>query len=144
MDVFGRTLQFGEWCNRLAAGIGIGVIDFNGFSPSNNRIEGNTARGNRVDLLFRVGDNSSADGNCFTGNSFSVSSPERIESVMPCGKPAGALPRVPADGPPPPPDVDYRILPAPPPQVTMPAAGMTRPAGTAPFTAPDLTAVSLP
>ena len=123
---------------------GIGVIDFNGFSPSNNRIEGNTARGNRVDLLFRVGDNSSADGNCFAGNSFSVSSPERIESVMPCGEPAAALPRVPADGPPPPPDVDYRTLPAPPPQVTMPAAGMARPAGTAPFTAPDLTTVTLP
>lgn len=124
--------------------VGIGVIDFNGFSPSNNRVEGNTARGNRVDLLFRVGDNSSAGGNCFAGNTFSASSPERIESVMPCGKPAGALPRVQGNGPQPPPDVDYRALPAPPPQATMPASDMARPAGTAPFVAPDLAAISLP
>ena len=123
---------------------GIGVIDFNGFSPSNNRVEGNTAAGNGIDLLFRVGDNTTADGNCFSGNTFTVSLPERIEAVMPCTGAGGPLSRVRDSAPVPPPDVDYRSLPVPPPQATMPGSEKTRPAGTKPFVAPDLSTIVMP
>jgi hypothetical protein len=123
---------------------GIGIIDFNGFVPTGNRIEGNISRDNAVDLLFRVGENSSAGGNCFSGNTFSVSLPDRIESVMPCSTATAALSPVTGGSPVPPPDVDYRTVRIPPPQSTMPDTAKSRPAGTAPFVVPDLTTIRLP
>lgn len=123
---------------------GIGIIDFNGFVPTGNRVEKNISRGNSVDLLFRVGDNSSTGGNCFADNTFAVSLPASIETAMPCG--GGSLPLVPVpDGSPvPPPDVDYRGVRVPPAQPTMPPAAKSRPAGISQFVRPDLASVPLP
>jgi hypothetical protein len=123
---------------------GIGIIDFNGFTPTGNRVEKNVSRGNSVDLLFRVGDNSSSGGNCFAGNTFTVSLPASIETAMPCGSGTGSLVSVPDGSPVPPPDVDYRDVRVPPSQASMPSTAMSRPAGIMPFVRPDLASVPLP
>ncbi|MFM8794668.1 MAG: nitrous oxide reductase family maturation protein NosD [Acidimicrobiales bacterium] len=123
---------------------GIAVIDFNRFTPLGNRIENNTLSGNRTDLMYRVTGDTTGGGNCFTGNTFAVSAPADIETVLACGGTPGKVPSPDVKQPVPPPDVDHRNVAVPPAQENMPADGFDRPAGTAPFVRPDLTSITLP
>lgn len=103
---------------------GIGVYTLGRYQPSGNRIEGNVATGNGVDLVFAPVGTADAAANCFVGNTFGTSLPRRIERVLPCGRPS-ALARFPAPPRTPvPPGVDYTSIPAPPPQPQMPASAM--------------------
>jgi len=124
--------------------MGIGIIDFNSFVPIDNRIEGNSVTMNSRDLVYAVRGSTSAEGNCFSRNVHETSVPEMIERLLPCdGQPTALTPYV-LSSPTPPPDVDYRKISAPPAQQSMPATAMSRPAGTAAFTAPDVSGIALP
>jgi hypothetical protein len=102
---------------------GILLTDLGRFPPQGNRVEGNVLAGNRIDLAFVVvGNPAPATGNCFTGNTYSTSTPESIEARIPCtgvgsGGPSLSVPALGAPGGP-----DFRTLPAPPSQPNMPAA----------------------
>lgn len=108
---------------------GIGVYTLGRYQPNGNRIEGNVARGNGVDLAYAPHGQQDAAGNCFTGNIFTTSMPKRIERLLPCDGPARrfATPQPPRT--PVPPGVDYFDMAAPPPQPTMPAAAMATTGG---------------
>jgi hypothetical protein len=124
--------------------MGIGVISMSKFLPENNRIEGNVLADNGVDLLYAPDGAREAAGNCFIGNTFVVSSPENIETVLPCeGKPTlAAIPKFLAppggDGP------DYRDIPPPGSQTTMPTAAFATIGGSGDVPVVDLGAVRVP
>ncbi len=109
--------------NRVTGHDGGGILltDLGRFPPQGNRVEGNVLAGNRVDLAFVVtGDAAGASGNCFAGNTFASSTPDSIETRVPCagfgsGGPSPSL--APLDAPAGP---DFRTLPAPPSQPNMP------------------------
>ncbi len=110
--------------------VGIAVADLNEFQPVGNRIEGNVLDGNGVDLAMYLGASTrvEAAGNCFAGNTFATSSPAGIERVLPCTGAATAFTGEAARfRPAPPPDVDYRTIPAPPDQPQMPDAATAPP-----------------
>jgi hypothetical protein len=124
---------------------GIGVMTLGRYQPSGNRVEGNVAEGNGVDLVFAPVGTKDTAGNCFAGNTFGTSLPKRIEQLLPCGTPARAFriprpPRTPA-----PPGIDYLDVAPPPAQPTMPTSAMatTGGAGKVPPVI-DLNAVQVP
>ncbi len=110
---------------------GIAVSDLNEFRPEGNRVEGNVVEGNGVDLAMYLQSSArvEAAGNCFAGNTFASASPASIETVLPCdGGAASAFDGEPARfRPAPPPEVDYRTIPAPPAQPQMPDAATAPP-----------------
>jgi Right handed beta helix region len=115
---------------------GIGLVSLNQFDPIGNRIEGNVLTDNGVDLYYelRPGDVATFD-NCFAFNEFATSLPEDIETVLSCDKEPGPfVPQavVPPDAPP---NVDYRKIPLPPAQTSMPGDVTVIP--DAPATAPE-------
>ncbi len=124
--------------------MGIGVVSMNEYLPENNRIEENVLADNGVDLLYAPKGARDAAGNCFTGNTFTVSSPEAIETVMPCDG-SSTLAKVPdftvpagGDGP------DYRDIPAPGSQTTMPTDAFTATGGAGEVPLVDLAAIRVP
>jgi hypothetical protein len=66
---------------------GIAISDLNEFKPSGNRVEGNVVEGNEVDLAMylAVAGETEPNENCFAANTFASSSPNSIETVLPCG-----------------------------------------------------------
>ena len=111
--------------NRVEGNGGAGIIltDLDDYPPENNRVEGNLLADNGADLAWSVPAGARAAGNCFTGNTFATSLPADIEKVLPCdgSAPAAGTPesfRSPAA----PPDANYKTLPAPPAQPSMPDA----------------------
>lgn len=125
---------------------GILVTDLETFGPENNRVEGNVVERNGLDLVYAPAVGTGPAGNCFVGNAFGSSSPERIEAALPCDGAVGA------GGPFPRPafttvatGADYRSMPAPPAQPTMPDPA-TAPYAPVPAAAPvvDLAAVTVP
>ena len=123
---------------------GIELLKMNDYAPENNRIEGNVLSGNGIDLLFAVAGSRGAGGNCFAGNDFGSSVPADIESLMPCdgasrefSMPDG--PRTVA-----PPRVDYRKIPAPSKQESMPASAVRPTAGAGEVPAIDIDAIKVP
>lgn len=96
---------------------GIAVMPLNSYRPENNVVRDNVLSDNGMDLVY-VGEG--GDGNCFVGNSYARSTPNSIESVLPCGSsrvlesPAQIQPASAPIGP------DYRTLAPPPAQTTMP------------------------
>jgi parallel beta-helix repeat protein len=100
--------------------VGIVVLDSPDFTAERNRVERNHLRGNRLDLALRSGSGRSAE-NCFTGNRPATTSPDGLERGTACGSSLpvvpGRLPRLRV-----PPQVDYRTVPAPRPQRSMPDA----------------------
>ncbi len=128
---------------------GIALTDFNTYKPSGNLVTDNVLENNGTDLFFAstAGDASlDAAGNCFARNSFATSLPEAIETVLPCDKPAtGAIATGPIRLQTPPPDVDYRTVPVPAPQPTMPDAS-TAPRTPVSRAVPvvDLTSITVP
>lgn len=124
---------------------GIGVMTLGRYQPNGNRIEGNVAEGNGVDLVFAPVGTRDTAGNCFIGNTFGTSLPRRIDQVLPCGKPARLTriptpPRTPA-----PPGIDYLDVEPPPAQPTMPASAMAKVGGAGKVPpVVDLDAVTVP
>jgi hypothetical protein len=132
--------------NRVSGhpGFGIGVVALGPYEPGANRIEGNVLTANAIDLLYLPGAGVVTTlGNCFVDNDFTTSSPDGIEAAMPCSGDDTAVTVDAVTLPEAPPRVDYRDVPFPGPQSTMPdplapAAAVTG----APVV--DLDAVSLP
>ena len=129
---FGIAVNGGErnqvFKNRIVGNTaaGIALTDFNTYKPTGNVVTDNVLVGNGTDLFFAstAGDPSlDAAGNCFARNAFSTSLPDAIETVLSCDKPAsGAIKTGTFRVQNPPPDVDYRTVPAPGLQPTMPNA----------------------
>ncbi len=115
---------------------GIAITDLNGYQPSGNVVDGNVLIANGTDLAYAGSSGATALAsrkNCFEGNTFSSSLPTSIEQSMAC--PGADIPVVSGPLPlqTPPPNVDYRKVKPPPPQVPMPGA-----AGAPVLTATDL------
>jgi hypothetical protein len=101
------------------------------FKPENNTVKENTATGNTYDLVYvTVNYASKPFGNCFEGNTFMLSFPANIETLMPCQKGVdtdlGDLSGILAKITPAPPNVDYKTVPAPPAQPSMPNAATAK------------------
>ena len=70
--------------------IGIALVENADFLPSNNTFENNISRDNGVPFGFDIGyiisgrPDVMSMGNCFVGNSFSSSSIDKIEILLPC------------------------------------------------------------
>lgn len=125
---------------------GIGLVDLNDFDPIANRIEGNVLAHNTLDLYYesRPGELASFD-NCFVGNTFDSSAPPGIEEVLPCDGEASPFESTIITPPPAAPAIDYRTIPLPPPQPTMPGDVRTIPASPAGAPSiPDLSSVRVP
>jgi len=123
---------------------GIELLKLKDYAPENNRIEGNVLSDNGIDLLFAVDGSRGAAGNCFSANDFASSAPADIESLMPCGGDAADF-AMPA-GPPTvaPPRVDYRKIPAPKEQETMPASARRDVAGAGAVPTIDIESIVVP
>ena len=100
---------------------GIAVMSISDVLPAENRIIDNESRDNEIDLLF-IGRPQDVLQNCFQGNKFSVSTPRLIEQSLPCDAGPQLTESVQYANPPAPPGPDYRTLPAPAAQQTMPNA----------------------
>ena len=97
------------------------------FKPEGNEVRGNAFEGNGIDLAYLTVKYASRPfGNCYEDNTFTSSFPEDLESKMPCepgvdtdlGDLSGILTMI----KPPPPDVDWKTVAAPPAQEQMPDA----------------------
>ena len=94
-DVFGYGVAIGGGSedellrNRIGGNISVGVLitDEAGYAPKNDAVDGNALSGNHVDLVYASsgGGAVATNGNCFSGNSYSSSSPAQIQAVMACG-----------------------------------------------------------
>ncbi len=101
------------------------------FKPQDNTVKDNTLSGNTYDLVYvTVNYASKPFGNCFEGNTFATSFPDHIEEQMPCKKGVdtdlGDLSGILAKITPAPPDTDYKTVPAPPAQPSMPNASTAK------------------
>jgi Right handed beta helix region len=124
--------------------VGIAIIDFNDFTPSNNVIRENTALQNGLDLVIALKDGSPGRSNCFEANIFDVASPPQIQDAFKCGTSGGGVQIASIRPPDSPSNVDYREIPAPHSQPTMPRSEFSRRAGVIPFTSPKLDSIRLP
>jgi hypothetical protein len=123
---------------------GIELLDLDTFLPVDNRIEGNVLDDNTVDLAYAVRGATDDGGNCFVDNTFSRSVPADIERLMPCDAvaPAFTLPEplfLSA-----PPKVDYRTIPAPEPQPSMPTSARRPVAGASDIPNIDVSTIGVP
>lgn len=125
---------------------GIGVVELNPFDPRDNVIEGNVVEDNGVDILFAPSlDATSTLGNCFQDNTYSTSAPVDVDLTYPCDGQDRRFepfevryPRAPAGK-------DYRDMPVPGPQATMPGDVWAVPAPLpAQVAFPDLDAITVP
>ena len=123
---------------------GIALLALNEFLPLDNEVSENVVTGNGIDLMFAPEGGSTDDGNCFASNTFEVSLPADIESVMPCGAPAQrvAMPVLTNERGPKGPD--YRTIAPPPPQPTMPDSWFDRVSGAGAVPVIDLAAIVVP
>lgn len=104
------------------------------FIPKGNQVRDNSLEGNQMDLAYLTAFQASKPfENCFASNRFATSFPDDLETLMPCegretnetdlGDLSPILGRLTA----PPPDVDYKTIPAPPDQPQMPDAATAPP-----------------
>lgn len=110
--------------NRITGhdGAGVIVLTMGEFVPERNEIRSNVLADNAVDLVYAVKDGS-VNGNCFSDNDAATTRPADLENLLSCdgqlpatiGPTAFTLPTAP-------PDVDYRRIPIPPRQSSMPDA----------------------
>lgn len=132
--------------NRVSghARAGIELLKLKDYAPENNRIEGNVLSDNGVDILFAVAGATGSAGNCFSGNDFTLSVPTDIETLMPCGGAAVdfAMPSGPSTAPPP--RVDYRKIPPPAEQESMPPSAMRDVAGAGSVSSVDIDSIDVP
>ena len=128
---------------------GIALTDFNTYKPAGNVITENVLEGNGTDLVFAsTAGQASLDAaeNCFAKNTFATSLPDAIETAFPCDQRAtGSISTGVFQIPTPPPDVDYRSVPAPADQPNMPdAATALRTAVSRGVPAVDLSTITVP
>ena len=128
---------------------GIALTDFNTYKPSGNAVTENVLNDNGIDLFFAstAGQTSlDAAGNCFARNTFATSLPDAIEQALPCEQPVtGVITTGPVQLQNPPPDVDYRSVPVPAAQPTMPdAATAPRTSVSRDLPTVDLTTITVP
>jgi hypothetical protein len=102
------------------------------FKPEGNQVRGNTFAGNTIDLAYvTVNYASKPFGNCYEDNTFTTSFPEGLEEKMPCTEgndtDLGDLSPILTMIQPPPPDVDWKAVAAPPAQDNMPKATTAKP-----------------
>ena len=125
---------------------GIGVVTLGTFNPEDNTVQGNVVTDNGVDLAY-LPDASvrTTLANCFADNTFTSSVPADIESVMSCPGSDVIVALEAYTLPQPPPGIDYRQVPPPPDQPSMPNAA-TAPWAAASATPPvvDLDAIQVP
>ena len=123
---------------------GIELLDLDTFLPVDNRIEGNVLDDNTVDLAYVVRGAEDGGRNCFADNTFDSSLPTDIERLMPCDSTASdfTLPEplfLTA-----PPKVDYRNIPAPEPQPSMPTSSRRPVAGVGEIPTIDIATIGVP
>lgn len=131
---------------------GIMVTDLAGYQPSANQVRENVLTENGVDLVLYSSDGAAAvpsRGNCFAGNTFAASFPTSIESAAPCVSDGAGSEASIAAGPlslqPGAPNVDYRTVPLPPKQPSMPNATSTvRAPASAAIPVVDLASITVP
>jgi nitrous oxidase accessory protein NosD len=123
---------------------GIELLDLDDYRPEGNRIEGNVLSGNALDLVYAVAGAVDGGGNCFASNVFVSSLPVQVQQVLPCDGAAQpfALEASPTLAEPP--SVDFRTVPAPPPQPTMPQDQRGSSAGAGPVPTVDIDAIGVP
>ncbi|MEL6892617.1 MAG: plasmid stabilization protein [Actinomycetota bacterium] len=121
---------------------GIGLVPLDGFLPMDNRVEGNVASGNGVDIV--VDTDGEPLGNCFSDNQITTEAPDGVVASLPCNGEASMFASFPFPSAPAPPDVDYRevVEPGPRPSMPAPATAAAPPAGEPP--AVDLESISVP
>lgn len=124
--------------------VGIGVLDFNSYAAENNIIRENVSIGNRMDLAYLPNATRSSLGNCFVGNDFVTSTPRDIENRLRCNSTPTTVKPEQLQESVSPPSVDYKSIPWPAPQPSMPKAEFVRPAGVTKFSAPDLDTIVVP
>jgi hypothetical protein len=129
---------------------GVVVTDLpDDFTPENNVVRDNDFADNQYDLVYLTATGASTlAGNCFEGNTITTEFPEGLQDKAVCGGPEvdlGDLSGILASVPPPPPDVDWKTVPAPPDQENMADAETAppRPATDVPMKV-DLDAITLP
>ncbi len=141
--------------NRVRRNINAGIFmtDLAGYQPSANEARENVLEANGIDLVLASSDGAAripSRGNCFADNTFASSLPAAIETAVPCARPtgpgvdltvmSGAL-SLKAGAP----NVDYRKVPLPPSQPSMPNASSTdRVPASAASPVMDLAAIALP
>ncbi|RMH75374.1 MAG: hypothetical protein D6683_11415 [Actinomyces sp.] len=113
--------------DNVNGGIAVSLFfDENFWLAENNRVTDNVVSGSLYDLVLIVDDpNEGADGNCFAGNTYTVSLPADIETVAACDDGTGPLGDQLVIGSLPTPDVepaDYTTIAPPGPQPGMPDA----------------------
>ena len=123
---------------------GIEFLDLDTFLPVDNRVEGNVLDGNAIDLAYAVRGARDGGRNCFRGNTFTSSVPFEIEGLLPCGSPSSRF-----DIPEPlfleaPPAVDYRNVPTPEPQQSMPVSARRTAAGAGTSSVIEVASIGLP
>ena len=132
---------------------GIVVTDLAGYEPSANEVRENVLIGNGVDLALYASDGASsvpARANCFDGNRFVSSLPASIETVVRCpasgpGTTSGDVASGPLFLQPGAPNVDYRMVPLPSAQPSMPdALSLRRAPASATSPVVDLSAITVP
>ena len=123
---------------------GIELLTMDGYIPRGNRFEGNVLSDNATDILFAATDLTDAGENCFVGNQLATSLPADIETLMPCDAAAKGftMPRSPQTAPPP--KVDYRKIPAPADQPTMPETARRATAGAGEIPTVDIDSIGVP
>ncbi|MBD0741231.1 plasmid stabilization protein [Streptomyces sp. CBMA152] len=104
---------------------GVLLTDVAGYPAARNAVRANRVTGNGTDLVLA---SAAQGGNCFDGNTQDRVSPAELTEAAPCGRSGGPWP---APGSAPavtaPPGMSFRIVPAPPPQLSMPRALSTPP-----------------
>jgi hypothetical protein len=123
---------------------GIELLKLQDYAPENNRVEGNVFADNGVDILFAVSGSTGAAGNCFTTNEFNSSLPAGIETLMPCDAEAQVFTMPESPRTTPPPRVDYRKIPPPPAQPTMPESARRAVAGAGDVPQVDIDSIGVP
>lgn len=123
---------------------GIEFLDLDTFLPVDNRVEDNVLAGNSIDLAYAVRGARDGGRNCFSGNTYDSSVPTDIERLLPCDSSAATF-----DIPEPlvlgaPPTVDYRNVPVPEPQQSMPGSARRTTAGAGSWPAIDISSIRLP
>ncbi|MBD8079964.1 right-handed parallel beta-helix repeat-containing protein [Cellulosimicrobium arenosum] len=103
---------------------GIWIASTEDLAPDGNRIEGNVARGNGVDLAYTGSERAPGAGSCAADNTLDTTLPADLLDLWPCPDggtraPGGAL-----DLPEAPPGISFRDVPAPPEQPSMTAADL--------------------
>ncbi|MEY4158184.1 MAG: hypothetical protein RL743_679 [Actinomycetota bacterium] len=123
---------------------GIEILRLADWAPENNRIVDNVLSDNAVDLLFAVTKSKGSAGNCFSGNDFKSSVPADVETLMPCDGASRDFEMPASATNTPPPRIDYRKIPEPTPQESMPPSAQRTVAGAGAVPVVDIDAIAVP